>query len=206
MTQKFQVGDRVQVIAESRLLTKKILEIDKDGEMYRIGTSSDNRWIHIYDLAPAPALVVVPQWFDTIYRDTKRVYLEGKYDACNVDMIRMICAAEFGSSHNQLIAFTDKLSTAATEYVIKHKLDLIRAVLDGYTVEKGPLYEIVIVDDGTDRQLFFDLGDGDIIVQYESNNDGYYKQYFTKAEISAIETRYNKKYSDFAVPVEEGEG
>ncbi|KGL43762.1 hypothetical protein EP56_08155, partial [Listeriaceae bacterium FSL A5-0209] len=62
MTQKFKVGDQVQVISESRLLTKEILEIDEDGEMYRIGTSSDNRCIHIYNLAPAPALVVVPQY------------------------------------------------------------------------------------------------------------------------------------------------
>ncbi|RQW65825.1 DUF1642 domain-containing protein [Listeria sp. SHR_NRA_18] len=192
MTQQFRTGDTVQFTGEIR-------GFDVDERTLEVSMNGLNRVIRMDSVVPAPALVVVPQWFDTIYRDTKRVYLEGKYDACNVDMIRMICAAEFGSSHNQLIAFTDKLSTAATEYVIKHKLDLIRAVLDGYTVEKEPLYYVKVVDDKC-GYLNYEVSSG-IYDLADKGNDDDVKTQYTELEIKEI----NEKLWAVAVPVKDDE-
>lgn len=207
---KFKISDRVQFIGSNEILLGVIQAIEED--LYTVITDDAHTYFFTEDyLAPAPALVVVPQWFDTIYRDTKRVYLEGKYDACNVDMIRMICAAEFGSSHNQLIAFTDNLSTAATEYVIKHKLDLIRAVLDGYTVEKEPLYYVKLPyvtwdEDSADLETNFaylqhDITSDETRVVFSAkiafSED--FKSELNEATIKSIDERYWA----FAVPVEE---
>ncbi|MBC2303401.1 DUF1642 domain-containing protein [Listeria booriae] len=55
MTHKFKVGDRVQVIRDSKI------EIDtitfKDGTIYQL---QDKSWVEDCRLAPAPALVVIP--------------------------------------------------------------------------------------------------------------------------------------------------
>ena len=75
-----------------------------------------------------------------------------------------------------------------------------RAWIDGYTVEKEKLYEVVFskCEDG-DRYLLF--ANIEFFIGIESMNDGYYRQQFTEAEIKAIDDRYWA----FAVPVEEVE-
>ena len=73
-----------------------------------------------------------------------------------------------------------------------------RAWLDGYTVEKGQLYEVVFskCEDG-DRYLLF--ANIEFFIGIESMNDGYYRQQFTEAEIKEIDERYWA----FAVEVDE---
>lgn len=83
-----------------------------------------------------------------------------------------------------------------------NQLKFARAWIDGYTVEKEQLYEVVFyVDDEDDRYLLMKTGKT-ILFEYESRNDGHYRQQFTEAEIKAID----KRYWPFAVPVDEVEG
>lgn len=73
---------------------------------------------------------------------------------------------------------------------------LIRMKLEGYTVKKEQLYEVVFskCQDG-DRYLLF--ANIEFFIGIESMNDGYYRQQFTEAEIKEIDERYLA----FAVPV-----
>ncbi|RQW65344.1 DUF1642 domain-containing protein [Listeria sp. SHR_NRA_18] len=207
MTQKFQVGDRVQVIAESRLLTKKILEIDKDGEMYRIGTSSDNRWIHIYDLAPAQELFEVPQWFDDAYKEVISTY--GDSESAKTQMIYYISRAGNGFAfyldHSDTrVSYVD----GATGYVTSNTMKLINAVQHGYTVEKEPLYRVPLTDEGRDGLL--------IALSYDEETDDSYEVVHVLSQVFSEENfykltekqirAYDERYWAFAVPVEEGEG
>lgn len=70
---------------------------------------------------------------------------------------------------------------------------------DGYKVEKEQFYEVVFREDEADRYLLMALGEKCYEIAPESENDGYRTQYFTEAEIKAIDERYWA----FAVPVEE---
>ncbi len=75
-----------------------------------------------------------------------------------------------------------------------------RAWLDGYTVEKEQMYEVVFaVNEDGDRYLLLE-SDG-FFIDNESMNEGYYKQQFTEQEIKKIDPRYWA----FAVKVEEVE-
>ena len=80
-----------------------------------------------------------------------------------------------------------------------NQLKFARAWLDGYTVEKEQLYEVVFyVDEEDDRCLLMKTGKT-ILFEFESQNEGHYKQQFTESEIKAIDERYWA----FAVPVDE---
>ncbi|MBC6308147.1 DUF1642 domain-containing protein [Listeria sp. FSL L7-1582] len=181
MTQKFKVGDRVQVIAESRLLTNKILEIDEDGEMYRVGTIGDNRWIHIYNLAPAPALVVVPQCvsqFLNLYKDKNTWSLTELFD--------------------YLFTAREPLEKEVYEWIqAKNGNDELfaRAWLEGYTVEKEPLYMVEFPSLAYPTYL---VKSDDGILAWQNTDNG---TRFTKPEIKAIDERYWQ----FSVPVEVSE-
>lgn len=74
------------------------------------------------------------------------------------------------------------------------------ALINGYTVKKEQLYEVVFAEnkDG-DRYLF--LENIELYIGIESANDGHYRQQFTEAEIKDIDERYWA----FAVKVDEVE-
>ncbi|MBC1459355.1 DUF1642 domain-containing protein [Listeria newyorkensis] len=189
MTQKFQVGDRVQVIRDNKVEIDTIMT--KRYNTYQLDKEPRDCWIDGWQLAPAPALVVVPE-------NVKDEIVPALH--CNKtkeDALKHLLSIYHDENYFEREVYL---------WITNNFAQFISAVLNGYKVEKEPLYEIVIMDDGGDRQLLMDFGEGGIEINYESANEGRWKQRFTKAEISAIETRYNKKYSDFAVPVEEGEG
>ena len=80
---------------------------------------------------------------------------------------------------------------------------IARAWLDGYEVEKEPLYEVVFLidNDDKDRYLLMEMGERHYEVVSETENDGYQKQQFTESEIKAIDERFWA----FAVPVQADE-
>lgn len=71
-------------------------------------------------------------------------------------------------------------------------------MLDGYEVEKEPLYEVVFLEGFCNRYLLMELSEKSYEVVPESENDGYRTQWFTEAEIKEIDERFWQ----FAVPVE----
>lgn len=71
-------------------------------------------------------------------------------------------------------------------------------MLDGYEVEKEPLYEVVFLEEFCNRYLLMELSEKSYEVVPESENDGYRTQWFTEAEIKEIDERFWQ----FAVPVE----
>ena len=87
----------------------------------------------------------------------------------------------------------------AIDWLVKHPEIYMRAWLYGYEVEKEQFYEVVFREDEADRYLLMALGEKCYEIAPESENDGYRTQYFTEAEIKAID----KRYWAFAVPVEE---
>lgn len=86
------------------------------------------------------------------------------------------------------------------EWIADNFDTFLEAIVNGYTVKKEQLYEVVFskCEDG-DRYLLF--ANIEFFIGIESMNDGYYRQQFTEAEIKAIDERY----WPFAVPVEEVE-
>ncbi len=67
-------------------------------------------------------------------------------------------------------------------------LDLLcKMKLYGYTVEKEKMYEVVFYVDEEDDRCLLMKTDKTILFEYESQNEGRYKQQFTEAEIKAIE-------------------
>lgn len=74
-----------------------------------------------------------------------------------------------------------------------------KAWIDGYEVEKEPVYEVVFLESDDERYLLMELGEKSYEVVPESENDGYRTQWFTESEIKSIDERYWA----FAVPVEE---
>lgn len=190
MTQQFRTGDTVQFTGEIR-------GFDVDERTLEVSMNGSNHVISMDSVAPAPALVAVPECAKQYIEKAKNRLVIYHLESPERLFAQMM--SEFSYEKNMPKDVRNWLSESGNEVV------LLSALREGYTVEKEPLYEIVIVDDGGDRQLLMDFGEGGIEVNYESANEGRWKQRFTEHEISAIETRYNKKYSDFAVPVEEGE-
>ena len=78
-------------------------------------------------------------------------------------------------------------------------IEILIRMQDGYTVMKEQLYEVVFyVDEEDDRCLLMKTGKT-ILFEFESQNEGHYKQQFTEQEIKAID----KRYWAFAVKVDE---
>ncbi|MBC2166172.1 DUF1642 domain-containing protein [Listeria booriae] len=115
MTQKFKVGDRVQVIRDSKI------EIDtitfKDGTIYQL---QDKSWVEDCRLAPAPALVVVPKTIGDFIKARKK-HGDNLYKA--------------------LYKIREYRNGWLFEKEGRYEL-FARAWLDGYEVEEEPLYYI----------------------------------------------------------------
>ncbi|MBC1209497.1 DUF1642 domain-containing protein [Listeria booriae] len=202
MTKKFKVGDRVQFVYNNENEIGIIKSTTINGERHCIKTENGECMKSSIDLAPAPALVVVPQWFDDAYKEV--IEYNCKKYAQKV-LLHFITRTGFGN-HFSIVESggTQQYCEGATDYVRDHRFDLIRAVLDGYEVEKEPLYEIVIVD-GEDRQLLFEEDAYTFHVRYESMNHDIWKKRYSEREIKDIDTEFGTNYWAFAVLVEEGE-
>ncbi|MBC2239783.1 DUF1642 domain-containing protein [Listeria booriae] len=187
MTHKFKVGDRVQVIRDSKI------EIDtitfKDGTIYQL---QDKSWVEDCRLAPAPALVKVPQ------NVKEQIELALHYNQQNKEN------ALEGLLQDYYIR-TEYESESVGEWIANNFAKFISAVLGGYEVEKEPLYKIVIVD-GEDRQLLFGEDEYTFQVRYESESHESWKKRYSEREIKDIDTEFGTNYWAFAVQVEEGEG
>lgn len=121
------------------------------------------------------------------------------------------CAHEFilegtdlGLSYFEIITSAESFANAKpqdefSKWLRKNSGLFIRSLLNGYEVEKEQFYEVVFREDEADRYLLMALGEKCYEIAPESENDGYRTQYFTEAEIKAIDERYWA----FAVPVEE---
>ncbi|MBC1982801.1 DUF1642 domain-containing protein [Listeria booriae] len=186
MTHKFKVGDRVQVIRDSKI------EIDtitfKDGTIYQL---QDTSWFEDCRLAPAPALVVVPQWFDDAYKELTK-YNWDEY--AQKVLLHFIARTGFGNQFSIVENDgTQQYCEGSTDYVRDNRFDLIRAVLDGYTVDKEPLYMVELPNLAYQTYL---VKNDDGILAWQNTGAG---SKFTESEIKAIDERYWQ----FAVPVEE---
>lgn len=65
-----------------------------------------------------------------------------------------------------------------------------RAWLDGYKVEREPLYEVVFYEKDNFELVLMQLSEHNYEIVDRSENDGYRTQWFTEAEIKAIDERY----------------
>ncbi|MBC1490973.1 DUF1642 domain-containing protein [Listeria booriae] len=198
MTKKFNVGDRVQCIFENEVRIDTVIEVNVDNDC-KLALTEREKWFFCQDIAPAPALVLVPQnvgdyissWKGVSGRTSEQelyFLLERHYE--DIDM-RNGNGFEEGS---------------VGDWIQRNFEQFIIAVLNGYEIDKTetePLYEIVIVR-RDDRQLLFEIGYS-IEVRNESDNEGYWKQQFTEAEILKIDKANGTNYRLFAVRVEEVE-
>ncbi|MBC6151056.1 DUF1642 domain-containing protein [Listeria booriae] len=198
MTKKFNVGDRVQCIFENEVRIDTVIEVNVDNDC-KLALTEREKWFFCQDIAPAPALVLVPQnvgdyissWKGVSGRTSEQelyFLLERHYE--DIDM-RNGNGFEEGS---------------VGDWIQRNFEQFIIAVLNGYEIDKTetePLYEIVIVK-RDDRQLLFEIGYS-IEVRNESDNEGYWKQQFTEAEILKIDKANGTNYRLFAVRVEEVE-
>ncbi|MBC2188691.1 DUF1642 domain-containing protein [Listeria booriae] len=191
--QKFKVGDRVRVVDNQKITIGKIDVITNYDERCRIITNNEIFWTDIKCLAPAQALVKVPQFVADYIEDAKK----GVY---NTLAAAFNCHTKNWDVASWLQNFDD-LDGLDYDKAYKNQELFARAWLDGYEVEMEPLYEIVIVKSCVDRQLLFEIGET-IEVHYESENEGHWKQCYTEAEILKIDKYDDTNYWQFAVPVE----
>ncbi|MBC1974535.1 DUF1642 domain-containing protein [Listeria booriae] len=162
MTQKFKVGDRVQVIRDSKI------EIDtitfKDGTIYQL---QDKSWVEDCRLAPAPVLVKVPQ------NVKEQIELALHYNQQNKEN------ALEGLLQDYYIR-TEYESESVGEWIANNFAKFISAVLDGYEVEKESLYYIKLPALG----FLVDEPEIDFVVSKE------FASKFNKAQIKAVDERY----------------
>jgi len=139
-------------------------------------------------------LVEVPKWFD----DWVQVAYNSSDAVKGVDEIKQILITKIiQQGHNS--SFTSPaLSVGSISkeddkdfytpknqmYVYNHKLELVRAIIDGYTIKK--LYEIklpwLITTDG-EQQYLSTTKDKEHISYFASHKDNGLKQTFTKREL-----------------------
>ncbi|MBC1331082.1 DUF1642 domain-containing protein [Listeria booriae] len=194
MTAKFKVGDRVQVIRDNKVEIDTIIAT-QNGTMHQLDKEPRNCWVDEWQLAPAPALVVVPQWFDDAYKEVIE-YNWNEY--AQKALLHFIARTGFGNQFSIVESDgTQQYCEGATDYVREHRFDLIRAVLDGYTVEKEALYYVKVLNHDLGYLNFY-TGAGEYFIDSRKNDDGIKTQY-TETEIKAL----NEKLWECAVPVEE---
>ncbi|MBC1615404.1 DUF1642 domain-containing protein [Listeria booriae] len=202
MTHKFKVGDRVQFVAGNKHRLGAIVS-EKNKNSYIVKDDHDTYIIHKNRVAPAPALIFVPQWFDDAYKEVIE-YNWNEY--AQKALLHFIARTGFGNQFSIVESDgTQQYCEGATDYVRDNRFDLIRAVLDGYEVEKEPLYRVPLTDEGRDGLLVALSYDDEMDDSYEVkcvlsqvfSEENFYK--LTEKQIRA----YDERYWQFAVPVEE---
>lgn len=190
MTQKFKVGDRVQVNING-VINRRM----DDAGFYKMQTDEGKLlYPHQDTLAPAPALVVVPECvsqFLHLYGDKNRWSLTDLFD--------------------YLFTAREPLEKEVYGWIkTKNGNDELfaRAWLNGYTVEKEPLYRVPLTDEGRDGLL--------VALSYDEETDDSYEVVHVLSQVFSEENfykltekqirEYDERYWAFAVPVEEDEG
>ncbi|MBC1290528.1 DUF1642 domain-containing protein [Listeria booriae] len=193
MTHKFKVGDRVHIIFRNELKTGVVISTRKlDTDIAT--TNEENAYLldvegleiltPEYNVAPAPALVKVPQ------NVKEQIELALHYNQKNKEN------ALEGLLQDYYIR-TEYESESVGEWIANNFAKFISAVLDGYEVEKEPLYYVKVLNRGL-GYLNCDTGAGEYFIDSRNNDDGIKTQY-TETEIKAL----NEKLWECAVPVEE---
>ncbi|MBC1499374.1 DUF1642 domain-containing protein [Listeria weihenstephanensis] len=169
----------------------------KRDTVYQLDKDPRACWIDEWHLAPAPALVVVPQFVDVYIKNNRQLTI---YWA-----IRQILHPD---SDKNILA--DEL----VNWVAWHSDKFARAWLDGYMAEKEPLYYVRLPystwdEDEADLKTNFaylqcDITSDETRMSFSSKPAFSYdfKSELNEATIKSIDERYWA----FAVPVEEGEG
>ncbi|MBC2104015.1 DUF1642 domain-containing protein [Listeria booriae] len=201
MTQKFKVGDRVQVIRDNKVEIDTIIAT-QNGTMHQLDKEPRNCWVDEWQLAPAPALVRVPAVVDKFLKTDADGYTI--YDR----MAQLIVVndgdhyyLEEAAVENEVLSREEALEVI--NYAHEAKCEDLLQLINGYEVEKEPLYEIVIVD-GEDRQLLFGEDEYTFQVRYESESHESWKKRYSEREIKDIDTEFGTNYWAFAVQTEEG--
>ncbi|EAG3505184.1 TPA_asm: DUF1642 domain-containing protein [Listeria monocytogenes] len=182
-----KVGDRVEFIYKNKKSVGVINGVYPGTQEVSIKQSDSPVDLLFSDKAVAKVeeqeRIVVPQFVaDWISHCKQREYdLACLLDYVNTDM--------HGEMNRWLILSTDNQETLA------------RAWLDGYEVEKEPLYYVKFVDANNGNKCYLNVrSDGCKSLNNSVQND-IFKTQFTEGEIGEIDERYWQ----FAVPVEEEE-
>ncbi|MBC6163319.1 DUF1642 domain-containing protein [Listeria booriae] len=187
MTQKFKVGDRVQFVYNNENEIGIIKSTTINGKRHCIKTENGECMKSSIDLAPAPALVVVPKCVDDFFERYPKIDGHTLHDLLS-----------------DLLTSRDSADADVYDWIMSNNSvngDLMaRAWLDGYEVEEEPLYYVKVLNRGL-GYLNCDTGTGGYFIDSRNNEDGIKTQY-TETEIKAL----NEKLWECAVPVEEGEG
>ncbi|HGI6637507.1 TPA: DUF1642 domain-containing protein [Listeria monocytogenes] len=180
---RFKEGENVHVIVGNELLSGWY-----NGKEFGTGNSlvkvSKDKIIATKDCFIAkekePELVVVPRFADDWINHCE----QREYD--------LACLLDYGNAGMPDEMYEWLISSADNQEL------LARAWLDGYEVEKEPLYYVRFFDGGLGfLNVYFN---GVRLLSCHLGSEGY-KTKFTESEIKNIDTRY----WDFAVPVEEVE-
>ncbi|EMV4607015.1 DUF1642 domain-containing protein [Listeria monocytogenes] len=180
---RFKEGENVHVIVGNELLSGWY-----NGKEFGTGNSlvkvSKDKIIATKDCFIAkekePELVVVPRFADDWINNCE----QREYD--------LACLLDYGNAGMPDEMYGWLISSADNQEL------LARAWMDGYEVEKEPLYYVRFFDGGLGfLNVYFN---GVRLLSCHLGSEGY-KTKFTESEIKNIDTRY----WDFAVPVEEVE-
>ncbi|MBC2004657.1 DUF1642 domain-containing protein [Listeria booriae] len=187
MTQKFKVGDRVRVVDNQKITIGKIDVITNYDERCRIITNNEIFWTDIKCLAPAPALVKVPAVVDKFLKTDADGYTI--YDR----MAQLIVVndgdhyyLEESAVENEVLSREEALEVI--NYAHEAKCEDLLQLINGYEVEKEPLYYVRLPHFGyVTNRMDYTLS--------QSKTDAIA---LTESRIKAIDERYWQ----FAVPEE----
>lgn len=151
-------------------------------------------------------LVEVPKWFD----DWVQVVYNSSDAVKGVDEIKQILINKIIQQGHNSNFTSPALSVGSISkeddkdfytpknqmYVYNHKLELVRAIIDGYTVKN--LYEIKLPDlitaDG-EHQYLSTIKDTDPTLYFASRKDNGLKQTFTKRELDYHIPQYYQQFA-----------
>lgn len=157
---KYKVGDKVRIrkgLVENclqnsyvnrdmvklagQVVTIKDIKNYGDQDCYYLVNENEWGWTDGM-LEPVKDLIEVPKWFDDWYKQIGDIY-EGYV----VEDVAIFALARHGFGH----LFTSpidgknqkwKKDSLQLDYVIDHRKELIKAIIDGYTVKKVQKYEV----------------------------------------------------------------
>ncbi|MHC5253194.1 DUF1642 domain-containing protein [Listeria kieliensis] len=146
----------------------------------------------------------VPIWFHEAYKFT-RSYSVSEAKA-KEDMLYYISRCGYGHHfHVDNAVFEDgKDRDEHTEYVNEYKIDLIRAILEGYEVEQEPLYEVVLFKNGDGRRMLVRFSESHYTVKWDVEYFGQWQQKLTKDEIEEASELHGVDYMKIAKRVGRG--
>ncbi|EAC2617980.1 DUF1642 domain-containing protein [Listeria monocytogenes] len=181
---RFKEGDKVQFIENNELIIGTIKRVNNDVGWVDLKVS-DLSWFFrkLEDVVKVkePELIAVPRFAADWIKHCK----QREYD--------LACLLDYGNAGIPDEMYEWLISSADNQEL------LARAWLDGYEVEKEPLYYVQLIT------IFLgylnERNDGRRSLSDSVQND-IFKTQFTEAEIKAMDERYWQ----FAVPVKEVEG